>query len=524
MSWALAAFAPAGGRRRIRSRCAGVAQQVGQVRGAARELPHLRRAVQVVAERRRRARAASRPPPRRRRRPPRGPAGSRRRVVSRQSPSVQLGGLAPHQRVVRRPVGCLSAHASRAGGSGTISSSPRVEPGEHRGGDVVGGDRRALDQLRSPPRRAPRRRRAARPSGWCGSTTGRRRCARTPYAASSWPVVSVSATTAALTALYDAIPAGCTSPASEATLTIVARALPLEQRHEGAGAADHPEQVDLGDPLPLVERGDVEPAAAGDAGVVDQHVEAAPASPRRAASAAAQSSSEVMSSVEVDAGLLDREVGRQHLVPPRPEGPRQRGTEPDAAPVTSTAHRAAAVLAELEPGDHAAVHLVGPVGEPQRPGADPRRRRAGSRRTGRRRRGAGCAMSMTCCAMFGHRDLDLGDLARARSAGRPTSSFQAASSTSSRAWSMAIRASAMRSRLPPRLASGLPNAVRSRPRRQASSSASSASPISRMQWCTRPGPSRPWAIAKPSPGPEMTLASGTRTSVNDTSPWPSGSS
>ena len=41
----------------------------------------------------------------------------------------------------------------------------------------------------------------------------------TPYAASSCPVVSVSATTAALTALYDAIPAGCTSPASEATFT-----------------------------------------------------------------------------------------------------------------------------------------------------------------------------------------------------------------------------------------------------------------------------------------------------------------
>ena len=43
--------------------------------------------------------------------------------------------------------------------------------------------------------------------------------------------------------------------------------------------------------------------------------------------------------------------------------------------------------------------------------------------------------------------------------GPPTSSFQAASRTSSRAWSMAMRASAMRSRLPPRLTSGLPNAV-----------------------------------------------------------------
>ncbi len=45
-----------------------------------------------------------------------------------------------------------------------------------------------------------------------------------------------------------------------------------------------------------------------------------------------------------------------------------------------------------------------------------------------------------------------------------------------------------------------------------------------MQWCTRPGPSRPWAIANASPGPLMTLPAGTRTSANDTSPWPSGSS
>ena len=50
---------------------------------------------------------------------------------------------------------------------------------------------------------------------------GHTACAVTPYAASSWPVVSVSATTAAFTALYDAIPAGCTRPASDAVLTIV---------------------------------------------------------------------------------------------------------------------------------------------------------------------------------------------------------------------------------------------------------------------------------------------------------------
>ena len=66
--------------------------------------------------------------------------------------------------------------------------------------------------------------------------------------------------------------------------------------------------------------------------------------------------------------------------------------------------------------------------------------------------------------------------------------------------------------------------MRSSERRQASSSAISASPIRRMQWCTRPGPSRPCAIANASPGPPITLASGTRTSVKDTSPCPNGSS
>ena len=45
-----------------------------------------------------------------------------------------------------------------------------------------------------------------------------------------------------------------------------------------------------------------------------------------------------------------------------------------------------------------------------------------------------------------------------------------------------------------------------------------------MQWCTRPGPSRPWAISKARPGPSSTLESGTRTSVKETSPWPCGSS
>ena len=93
------------------------------------------------------------------------------------------------------------------------------------------------------------------------------------------------------------------------------------------------------------------------------------------------------------------------------------------------------------------------------------------------------------------------------------SSFQAACSTSRRAWLMAIRARASRSRLPPRLAIGLPKATRLVERSQASSSDFSASPMRRMQWCTRPGPRRPWAISKARPGPARIALAGRRTSL-----------
>jgi hypothetical protein len=109
-------------------------------------------------------------------------------------------------------------------------------------------------------------------------------------------------------------------------------------------------------------------------------------------------------------------------------------------------------------------------------------------------------------------------------AGEAVSISHAACRTCRRAWSIAIRASAIRSRLPPRLASGLPNATRSVARRQASSSASSARPISRMQWCTLPGPRRAWAIANAWPGPPTIVLVGRRTSAKETSPCPPGAS
>ena len=63
--------------------------------------------------------------------------------------------------------------------------------------------------------------------------------------------------------------------------------------------------------------------------------------------------------------------------------------------------------------------------------------------------------------------------------------------------------------------------MRSSARSAISSSASSHWPMVRMQWCTRPGPSRACAMAKPSPSDPSRLAAGTRTSRNNNSQCPS---
>ena len=52
----------------------------------------------------------------------------------------------------------------------------------------------------------------------------------------------------------------------------------------------------------------------------------------------------------------------------------------------------------------------------------------------------------------------------------------------------------------------------------------SARPTMRMQWCTRPGPSRPCAISKPRPSPNITASQPTCTSSRSTSAWPWGAS
>ena len=92
-----------------------------------------------------------------------------------------------------------------------------------------------------------------------------------------------------------------------------------------------------------------------------------------------------------------------------------------------------------------------------------------------------------------------------------------------RACSISMRESAIHSRTTPCSASGLPNATRSVTRRHIRSSARSATPMQRMQWWMRPGPSRAWAMANPEPSWLRRLVTGTRTSVKSISAWPSRS-
>ena len=124
---------------------AGVAQQVGQVRRAAGELPDLGQAVRDAGPR---ARAATR----RTAVDVEGvlladvdavdPVIGRSRAPRCALSPFSLAACCAHRASYAARSLRLSAYAERAGSSGTISSSPRVDAGEHRGGDVVGGERR----------------------------------------------------------------------------------------------------------------------------------------------------------------------------------------------------------------------------------------------------------------------------------------------------------------------------------------------------------------------------------------------
>jgi hypothetical protein len=89
------------------------------------------------------------------------------------------------------------------------------------------------------------------------------------------------------------------------------------------------------------------------------------------------------------------------------------------------------------------------------------------------------AKSMTRWAMFGAATL-MALTSLSAPSGPTVSSFHAASRMSSHVASIAIRASATRSRLPPRLMIGLPKALRDKPRSHAKCNARSAKPTIRI--------------------------------------------
>src|SRR5438093_9277 len=126
------------------------------------------------------------------------------------------------------------------------------------------------------------------------------------------------------------------------------------------------------------------------------------------------------------------------------------------------------------------------------------------------------AQSSTCNVMFGTATL-ISAMACLAALLPTVSIMNAACSTSSRAWSILMRASAMRSSVTSWSAMRLPKATRLIERLHISSSARSATPIWRMQWWMRPGPRRPWAISKPRPSPSRRLPAGTRTFSKRTS-------
>ena len=134
-------------------------------------------------------------------------------------------------------------------------------------------------------------------------------------------------------------------------------------------------------------------------------------------------------------------------------------------------------------------------------------RRAGSRRETPPPPWTWIARSMTFSATCGAATLIAAISVRACLL--PTVSIShAVLSVSRRAISISIRDSAIQSCTFARVATGAPKVTRSDARRHISSSARSAAPIVRMQWWMRPGPSRAWAIRKPSPSPAIRFAAG----------------
>ena len=249
----------------------GVAQQVGEVRGAAGELPDLRLAVEPVggggmgAE------------------PRRDPRDVERVLLAHLARArdgghavvLELAGLVAHHGVVRGSVGPLEEVGLSRRLVGDDDVLAGVHARQHGRGDVVGRDLRALDEGADHP--AHRLVAALHRVHQVGAEVGGADHARPDAVRRQLVAAGLGERHhRGLHGVVGAHPARVHETGERGDVDQVAGALLLEHRDEGLRAADQAEQVDVGDPLPLLERAAVHASAAGDAGVVHEHVEAAP--------------------------------------------------------------------------------------------------------------------------------------------------------------------------------------------------------------------------------------------------------
>ena len=126
---------------------------------------------------------------------------------------------------------------------------------------------------------------------------------------------------------------------------------------------------------------------------------------------------------------------------------------------------------------------------------------------------------MTCCMTPATWNFT-SEIASRAAAGPRVSIVQAVCRTSSRAASMAARLSAIHSWTDWRLPSRSPGASsRVAARSHIMSKARRQTPIHRIAWWIRPGPSRACAMAKPAPSSPSRFSRGTRHPSNASSAW-----
>ena len=181
---------------------------------------------------------------------------------------------APGRRAARSLV--FAHTASWAGSSGTITMLLLVDALHHLGGDLVGGVRRLLDQPRRELRWRPRRCRSIEEARGVRKKPGHTAETRMPNGCELVGQRLAEGDHSCLDRGVRRHGRWVHQPGQRGGVDDVTAALRLHHRDERAAPADDAEQVDVDDPLPLVDADHVDPPARRDAGVVDEDVEPAP--------------------------------------------------------------------------------------------------------------------------------------------------------------------------------------------------------------------------------------------------------